>query len=152
NCDRFGYSAHPNLFMTCALDPFGMIMADWIDGAQEIKAMPKRFRQGFGASINLYADHPRRGLPLHLSPSAEDYFFSYDAYKDDDDLLLAGYSADVGVYAQHGYSMQEAAEACLYGLMPTSRETRPVVSYPDRAFRSDLDKRDYRNAPMRRYE
>ena len=144
-CARFGYSSHPNLFMTCAIDPFGDLMADWIDG--KIDGFAKRFRQGFGASVNLYLDHPQRGIPLWIDPKAERSFYAYDCYRDDEgELLLAGYSTDVGVYAQHAYTMEDAAATVLQGL------DREAVAFAELGVRTDLDQRGYPSSPLSRYD
>src|SRR5438093_9764385 len=63
-CNRFGYNAHITQFLALAKDNFGDIIADYIDG--KIEGMANRFRQGFGASLTLFLDHPREGMPIHI--------------------------------------------------------------------------------------
>lgn len=142
NCNRFGYSAHPNFFSTLAMRPFGDVIADWTDGYVN----PKDFRSGFGASVNLYTEHPRPGWPIVLSDKAKEHFYPYDLYKDGDDYLLTGYSGDIGVVTGHGYTIEDAAEKC-YDILHRHR-----VWSPDAGYRSDLAKCDYPSSPLKRYQ
>jgi phosphoribosylamine--glycine ligase len=144
-CNRFGYNSHPNLFLTLALDGFGDIIADFIDG--KTKGMGERFRKGFGASISLNIEHEREGLPLYINDDHLKRFFPFDGYKDGEDLMLTGYSADVGIFTDYDYTLVGAAEAALNKLFYNE-----AVSYPDMAFRLDLGKSDYAGAPLARYE
>jgi len=143
-CDRFGYSAHPNLFTTLAMDGFGDLIADLIDGKTAKYA--DRFRGGFGASVNLGMEHLRSGWPMLIADAAETHYFPYDLYKEGDQFLLSGYSKDVGVVAAHGYTMQDAIES-----VHTILE-RKQIWYPDMGYRTDLGERNYTNAPIKRYE
>lgn len=143
-CDRFGYSAHPNLFLAVAKDGFGDLMADLIDG--KVKHFEDRFREGFGASVNLSMEHLRPGWPMTLSDKAVEQYYPYDLYKEDDQYLLAGYSKDVGVVTAHGYTMQDAAEAVHDTLH------RKRVWFDEAGYRTDLCERNYPNAPVKRYE
>lgn len=144
-CNRFGYSSHPNTFINLALDGFGNIMADWMDG--KVAKMGEKFRKGYGASISLFIDHERPGLPLYLDKHHDHHFYPYDGYKDGEDLLLAGYSNEVGIFMDFDYTIQGAAEACLHKLYYNE-----AVSFPDMDFRKDLGGKDYHNAPNRRHE
>lgn len=144
-CDRFGYNSHPNLFMTLALDGFGDIMADFMDG--KTKGMAKRFRKGFGASLSLSIDHPRAGLPLHLHEDQSKRFYPYDGHKEGDDILLGGYSNDVGIFADFDYTLEGAVESMFQKFYYAE-----AVYFSEMAFRDDLGKRNYTNAPIRRYE
>ncbi len=141
---RFGYNAHPNLFLTLAEDTFGNIMADWIDG--HVSDIPLRFRRGFGASISTRLDHPREGLPLTITPDAWKQFYPYDLYKDGSQLFLSGYGCDVGIYTQFGSTIAEAGKRCLSELQSG------VISFPDIGYRTDIAKVDYQNAPIKRYD
>ena len=142
NCNRFGYSAHPTFFSACCTDTFGNVIADWIDG----KPRPDAFRNGFGASVNLAIEHPRPGWPILIDKKLEKNFYSYDLYKEDDQYLLSGYSADVGTLSAQGYTIQEAAENVLEHLK------RQRVWFPDMGYRTDLALRDYPSSPQKRYE
>lgn len=143
--NRFGYNSHPNLFLALALDGFGSILADFIDG--KTKGMPDRFRKGFGASISLNIDHTRPGLPLHLHEDHVKRFYPYDGYKEGDDLLLSGWSNDVGIITDFDYTLQGAADNVFqkfyYG---------EAVSFSDMFYRDDLGQRDYQGSPIQRYE
>jgi hypothetical protein len=143
-CNRFGYSSHPNLFLNCALDSFGNIMADFMDG--QVETIASRFRSGFGASVTLFIDHKRTGLPLTAAPRSARSFYPFDGFRPASDVLLTGYSHEVGIFCDHDYTIEEAAESCLSQLLH-----REAVTYPDIAFRTDLHKADYVGAPVKRY-
>lgn len=143
-CNRFGYNSHPNLFMNCALDGFGNIMADWMDG--NIETIPQRFRAGFGASITCFIDHKRPGLPIYLNPRLEKNFFPFDGCRPGEDVLLTGFSGEIGIFTDHDYTIEEAAEGCLNQLIYNE-----AVSFPDISFRTDLHCSNYRGAPVKRY-
>jgi len=147
NCNRFGYSAHPNFFHTIAMQPFGEIIDNWIDG----KVSPDQFRKGFGASINLYIEHPRIGWPILIDEKVCHGYYPYDLYCEGDNYLLSGYSQDVGVYSVHDYTIQDASRNCLDTLK------HQKIWYPDIGYRTDLadcdhGKRDYPSNPQRRFE
>jgi phosphoribosylamine-glycine ligase len=144
-CNRFGYNSHPNLFMNLALDGFGSIMADWMDG--KTKGMPERFRKGYGASVSLFIDHKRPGIPLHLKESYEHKFFPFDGYKDGDDLLLTGYSQEVGIFTDYDYTLHGAMEGVYNKLFHNE-----TVSFTNQGYRQDLDKYNYPQAPDKRHE
>lgn len=141
-CNRFGYNSHPNLFLTLAIDSFPNIMADFIDG--NIEGMDERFKSGFGASISLYIDHKRKGMPIHIPEDLEKSFFCYDYYDEGNGLQLAGYDHQVGIITAHDYTIQDASHEAI------SRAHKIV--FPDRAFRSDMDKHDMANLPIKRYQ
>lgn len=142
---RFPYSAAPNLFLSLGLDGVGDILGAFVDG--QTKNFEEHFRDGFGVSVNLSLDHPRPGLPITIQEWAKDRFYSYDLYKDGEELLLAGYSPDVGVFCAADYTIEQAAETCL-----TQLYAKEAISFPDCAYRTDLGRTDYANAPIRRYQ
>jgi phosphoribosylamine-glycine ligase len=144
-CSRFGYSFHPNLFLTCAIDTFGNILADWMDG--KTAQFGERFRAGFGASVNLYTDVPQRGVWLRVLPDVDPSTYLYDAYEQGGRLLSAGYSRDVAVFAQHGYTIDDAVRGCLDQLL-----VKQAVTFIGAGFRTDAADRSYLNSPIKRYE
>ena len=144
-CNRFGYNGHISLFLGLATDTFGHIIADFIDG--QTANMESRFRRGrLAASLTLFLDHPREGLPIHIADEAWPYYYPFDGYKEDDELLLAGYSNEVGVFVDCSAStVTEAAQNIL------SHLKHEEVSYPGMYYRTDLGDRDYPNAPNSRW-
>lgn len=146
-CDRFGYNSHPNLFLGLATDAMSNILGDWMQQSKEFETIPQRFRGGFSASITCFLDHPRPGLPIYVNPRVVSNFYPYDGKKVGEDVLLTGYSQEVGVYVNHDYTLEDAAEGALTKLLYGEG-----VTYPDIAFRTDIHKRDYSGAPAKRYE
>ena len=144
-CNRFGYNAHPNLFLGLALDGFGSILADWIDG--NVEGMQDRFRKDIGCSLTFFLDHPREGLPLHIDPKWEEQFYPFDGYKEDGTYLLTGYSDEVGMFVDHGATVEAAAKAVYSKVIDGE-----AVSVPDMYYRTDLADTDYYNAPVLRYK
>jgi phosphoribosylamine--glycine ligase len=144
-CNRFGYSAHVTLFLALAQDGFGNILADFIDG--NVEGMAERFRAGFGSSLTMFLDHPREGMPIHVDTKYTEMFYPFDGYMDDDTLLLAGYSNEIGIYVAFGNTLGEAAKNCKEQLAFDE-----AVSVPDMYYRWDLDETNYYNAPVTRYK
>ena len=145
-CARFGYNAHPNLFMNLGLRPFPDIMADFIDG--NVKDFEKNFKHGFGASITLYIDHPKTGYPIYVTEEMEDKFYHFDTMREENDeeheYSLSGYGNEVGIVCAHNYTIQDAAKQCLKNV--------EKITYPMHACRTDLDLADYESSPQKRYE
>lgn len=142
-CNRFGYSAHVSLFLALAQDGFGNIIADFIDG--NVEGMAERFRAGVGSSLTLFLDHPRVGLPLHIDEKYAEMFYPFDGFKEDDTMLLTGYSNEIGIYVAYGSTIEEATKACKEQLA-----FEEAVSVPDYYYRWDLDETNYYNAPVTR--
>jgi phosphoribosylamine-glycine ligase len=143
-CNRFGYNSHPNLFKTLAIDNFGDIMTEFIDG--KIHDFHKHFRKGFGASILVYNEHPRN-LPIEIEESLKNNFYEFDIYVDDDgELSIAGSAPEVGIVTKHGWTIEEAARECLDAI-----DLFEEINFPDIGYRSDLDKDYGAHSPIRRY-
>ena len=146
SCDRWGYNSHPNLFLTLAKDTFGNIMCDFMDG--NVDGIASRFRTGFGASISLYTDHPRMGVPFFADDRVRDKFYHYDVYADEDgELLLAGYDDQVGIICSYGFTIEEAATEAM-NIIDVYEE----LNFPDMSYRSDLHKHDYHQSPIKRHD
>jgi phosphoribosylamine--glycine ligase len=144
-CNRLGYNSHVTLFLGLALDGVGTILADFMDGL--IADLPARFSAEIGSSLTVFLDHPRTGLPLHVDPRWEDHFYPFDGYREDDTLLLTGYSSEVGVFVDRGTTVEAAAKSCLDKV-----RLQEAVSVPDLHYRTDLGGRDYPNACWTRYD
>lgn len=140
-CARFGYPEHPTIFFTLAKIPLGELFAKMIDG--DVKDFYDNFRYGFGAGITLYNDRPKKGLPLHIPEDVEKHFFHFDSYKRGDKHLLAGFDKEVGMMTGHGFTIMDAAEEAI--------SNAKKVAFPNRAFRTDLDKDAYPSNPRDRY-
>jgi phosphoribosylamine-glycine ligase len=144
-CNRLGYNAHVTLFLGLALDGFGDILADFMDG--KIEGMPERFREGWAASLTVFLDHPREGLPVHLDEWWVEHFYPFDGYQEDETWLLTGYSDEVGIFVDHGPTMEAAYSAVWQKVVEEE-----AVSFPDMYYRTDLGSVDYENAPIRRWQ
>jgi phosphoribosylamine-glycine ligase len=137
---RFGYNSHPNLLMALAKDSFSDIYTSFMDG--KIDNFYEHFKYGFGASVSLYIDHPRAGLPIYVPGDMENKFYHFDTYKKDG-YFAAGYDNYVGIAVGHAYTMEEAAEEAL--------DVATKVKFPDKGFRNDMASKTYPNAPINRY-
>lgn len=141
-CARYGYNAHPNLFLTLALESFPKIMTDWMDG--NVKNFKENFRQGFGASILCYIDHPKKGYPIIIPEDIENKFFHFDTYKNEEgEYCLAGYANEVGIITAHDHDIKSA------GMLAIKNADK--ISYPNHAIRHDIDKEEYQSSPFKRY-
>lgn len=141
-CARFGYNAHPNLFMNLGLRSFPEIIADFLDG--EIENFYDNFDDGFGASILCRLDHPKPGFPLILLDGVEKNFYFFDAYREDDKYYIGGYGNEIGIVCGHDYTIKTAGEEALVNL--------DKVHFPMREARTDIDKNDYPQSPQSRYD
>jgi len=140
-CARFGYNSHPNLLMALAKDSFSDIYTSFMDG--KIDNFYDHFKYGFGASVSLYIDHPRTGLPIYIPEDKENQFYHFDTYKKDKQYFTAGYDNYIGIAVGHAYTMEEAAEEAL--------DVANKVKFPDKGFRNDMALKTYSNAPINRY-
>lgn len=142
-CARFGYNSHPNLFWNLALSPIGEILSDFIDG--KIEDFYRHFNYGFGASVTLYIDHPREGLPFKKQEHFHGHFYHFDTYEnEDDEYFLAGYANEVGIVMGYGYTIEEAGRDAL--------RNGDKIFYPMHAMRTDICGREYNSSPANRYD
>lgn len=141
-CNRFGYNSHPNLFFSVSKLPVGDILVSIIEG--DIENFYDKMRFGFGASITLYTDCEKKGLPIFIEEDGEKNFFMFDAYKEKDQYFMSGYCGEIGIVSAHGYTIKEAAEEVL--------EKAKLIRFPMRSMRSDLEKNDYHSAPQGRHD
>ena len=138
-CERFGYNAHPTLLWTLNRDPLGETLAALLDGT-----FRPNFSAGFGASCTMYMDHRVSGKVIHFPETiARDLYF-YDAYREGDLLLTAGYYDDVLIATGFGYTIPTAWEMAL--------DRAHTVKFPGRAYRLDGAATNYPTSPLRRYE
>jgi phosphoribosylamine-glycine ligase len=138
-CERFGYNAHPNLFWNIAREPLGETLAGLIDGTFAPNVAP-----GFGASCTMYMDHPAPGKAIQFPSEVYPSLYFFDACKDGDIYLTAGYADAVLIVNAFGYTMPQAWEAAL------ARAAQ--VRFPGRSYRLDGAGTDYPSSPVRRYE
>jgi hypothetical protein len=147
---RFGYNAHPTLFRSLLIAPFGETLAQMIDSPMPSDAFYEKFRKGFGASIRMYCDHTKLGWPLYVSKDVAKMFYHFEAYQDEtcldpeQDYRLAGFGNDVGIICAHGWTVQDAGKKAL--------ENALKINFPICAYREDLDEANYPSSPIKRYE
>ena len=140
-CGRFGYNAHPNLFMSIAISPLSEILSDWVEG--RVHNFYRHFRAGYGASVSAMIDEPTMGLPLSFDDETdESRFYHYDCYMEDGEYRLAGYANEVGIAVAHDYDLVSACEEAI--------ERFKRVHYPGKAGRTDLHLHDYQSNPHER--
>jgi len=144
-CNRFGYNSHPNMFLGLCRDNFGDVIADYLDG--NVSDMASRFRTEIGCSLTLFIDHPRPGLPIFVKPDAEEQFYTFDGLKKEDQLLMTGYSDEIGIFLTRGKDIQEA-----WDKMADAVAMKEKVIFPDIYYRWDLAEDNYYNAPILRYQ
>jgi hypothetical protein len=142
-CCRFGYNAHPTLFLGLATGTLGDVLADWIDG--KVEDIPKRFGTDFAASVCLFLDHPQEGLPVNVAYWEQ--FHPFDGYFEDEKFLLAGYSPEVGIFVDHGPTPEAAFDAAYAKLCDGE-----AMSFPNRYMRLDLADGGYPNAIVDRFQ
>ncbi len=145
-CNRFGYNSHATLLLGLLTgSSLGNLLADYTDG--RVGDIAERFRGGVAASLTLFLDHPREGLPLHVDPRWDAQFYPFDGYLEDDTMLLTGYSSEIGIFVGYGETIEAAAASCLDKIV-----LEEAVSVPDMHYRTDLGLEGYTNAPVARFK
>jgi phosphoribosylamine-glycine ligase len=139
-CERFGYNAHPNLFWNLNRAPLGETFAALLDGR-----FTPDFAPGFGASVTMYMDHPAPGKAVHFPETIANRLYLLDVYREDDQLLTAGYYGEAVLLAcGFGYTIPTAWEETL--------DVASKVHFPGRSYRLDGAGTDFPSSPVRRYE
>jgi phosphoribosylamine-glycine ligase len=138
-CERFGYNAHPNLLWNIAREPLGEILTTLVDGT-----FAPNFSPGFGASCTMYMDHPAPGKAIQIPDEVKPSVYFFDAYKEGDLHLTAGFADSVLLVNAFGYTIPQAWEAVL------ARAAQ--VRFPGRSYRLDGAGTDFPSSPIRRYE
>ena len=103
-CERFGYNAHVNLLFNLAQRGIGEILASLTDGS-----FTPCFSGGFGASVTMSTRlHPSGGKAIQFPPKLWNNIFLWDAWKDGDTLLTAGYEREgyVLLVNDYGYTIR----------------------------------------------
>jgi phosphoribosylamine-glycine ligase len=141
-CERFGYNAHVNLLFNLARTGVGEILASLTDGRFE-----PCFSGGFGATVTMSTrQNPVGGHVVQFPPRLWKDIFFWDVYKERDLYLTAGYEREGYVLLVNGYGYT----------IPTAWENAmrnaARIKFPDRAYRTDGDRTDYPQSPVRRYE
>jgi hypothetical protein len=144
-CNRFGYNAHPNMFLALARDTFANIIADWVDG--KVEDIPGRFSGEVGCSLTLLIDHPRQGLPIHIDPEYAKKVYLFDGYMPaSGELAMTGYSDEIAIAVGSGKDIEAAWKDVSEAVAQDE-----VVSFPDIKYRFDLASTNYFNSPLLRY-
>ena len=139
-CERFGYNSHPNLLWNLNRAPLGETFASLVDGT-----FRPDFSPGFGATVTLYMDHPAMGKAVQYPETVARNIYPYDLYRQDDQLLIAGYYGEAVLLAcAFGYTMPTAWEAAL--------DVAAQVKFSGRSYRIDGAGTDFPSSPLRRYE
>ena len=141
-CERFGYNAHPNLFWNLNLSTLGSVLASLAEGT-----FKPNFSGGFGASVTMTTkENSPGGKVIQFPKKLWKDIFLWDAYRDGDHILTAGYDPDgyVLIATAYGYTMPTAWEL----LMRRAAQ----IKFPYRHYRIDGDRTDYPSSPLRRYE
>jgi len=139
-CERFGYNAHPNLLWNLNRSPLGDTLAALAQGR-----FTPDFAPGFGATVTLYMDHPAPGKAVRFPSTAAKHLYLLDVYRDNDQLLTAGYYGEALMLAcGFGYTIPTAWEA--------AAGVAAQVKFPGRAYRLDGAGTDFPSSPQRRYE
>ncbi len=139
--NRMGYNSHPNLLMALAKESFSEIYSSFLDG--KIENFYRFFRYGFGASIRLFIDHVRTGLPLYIPEELNNKFYHFGTYRKNNNYFLSGYEEQTGIVVGHAYTMEEAGNEAI--------ANAEKIFYPDKGYRNDMTLKNYPNAPINRY-
>ena len=141
-CERFGYNAHVNLLFNLAQRGVGEIFANLIEDNFEAC-----FSGGFGASVTMSTrQNAVGGKAVQFPPKLWRNIFFWDVYKEGPSYLTAGYEKEGYVLIVNGYGYT----------IPTAWENvmrnASLIKFPDRSYRTDGDRTDFPQSPLRRYE
>jgi hypothetical protein len=92
----------------------------------------------------MYMDHRASGKVIQFPDTIAHDLYLFDAYREGDLLLTAGYNDDVLIATGFGYTIPTAWEAAI--------ARAQAVKFPGRSFRIDGAGTDYPSSPVRRYE
>jgi phosphoribosylamine--glycine ligase len=141
-CFRSGYNSHPNLFINLASKSFLETCADMIDGKFETE-----FKKGFGASLTIFTDKHKEGLPVYIPESLRDktylFFVMKDEEGDEDDICISGYSKEICISTAHNYDIKSSLESVICNA--------EKIKFSNRYFRTDLADDKVTNSPISRY-
>lgn len=141
-CFRPGYNAHPNFFTTIANSTFLQTAADLIEGKKPTA------KHGFGASVTMFTDKERMGIPIYVPSSLNGNFYLFDGYKGDEDgddeFSMGGFSKEIAVVTAFDYTPERALDAAV--------DNAYKVKIVNSDFRTDCSKTDYPLSLVRRYQ
>lgn len=137
-CQRIGYNAHITFQKLLDRHLFEII-ADMIDGNLE----PVK-KYGFVASVSIITDKPVTGLPIYYPESIEKDVYLFDAYEEDDQILMGGLSNEIAIITGKGYTIKDAFQEAI--------SNADKVKFPNADYRDDGDKCDYASSPQKRYD
>lgn len=140
-CGRYGYPCHISILCGLAKDPLADIIENMTSG--DTSKFYDHFKYGFGASIVLYNNEPRKGLPIYIDEDIEKHAYHFDTYRRNDLYLTAGGGPEIATITGHGFSVVDAAE----DVLSNARK----VHFPSRKMRTDLDRDTYPSNPRDRY-
>jgi hypothetical protein len=90
-------------------------------------------------------DHPAPGKAVQFPETLADRLYLLDVYRDDGQLLTAGYYGEAVLLAcGFGYTIPTAWEATM--------DVAAKVRFPGRSYRLDGAGTDFPSSPVRRYE
>ena len=141
NCWRFGYNAYPVIFQALATRSMEEILRDWVAGTGQL---PPSFKDGYGASLSLVADHSKDGTPIMVPEKIHESVYLYRAYHDVDHVAMVEHWNEVACVTAHGETMEAAGKKCL--------ELAEQVAFPGKGYRTDLVDRDLETLPIPRHE
>jgi phosphoribosylamine-glycine ligase len=141
-CERFGYNSHVNLLFNLAVRETGEILASLIDGKFE-----PCFAGGFGATVTMSTrQNPEGGKLVQFPPKLWKHVYFWDVYKEGGSYFTAGYETEgyVLLVNGYGYTIPTAWERVMHNAAH--------IKFPDRSYRTDGDRTDFPQSPIRRYE
>lgn len=138
-CWRCGYNAHPNFFSTLSKKTFLQTAADMLDGVEKYDLYT-----GFGASITVRLDKSKAGFPIYFPKSLEPNIYFFDVKLENDLYMTNGFAKEIAIITAHDWTVQKAFEKCLLNA--------EKFRLDDKIQRTDADKTDFPQSPIKRYE
>jgi len=137
-CFRLGYNAAVNFFYNLANKTCLQTLADMVDGIKDIKS-----KSGFGASMTVFTEKYKTGLPISYPEKYEDRIFLFDGYKENDIFKMAGIGHEILIINEHNYTIKTALKDVV--------DSASRIVFKNCYFRRDADENNYKLSPENRY-
>lgn len=138
-CFRLGYNAAVNFFFNLCNKTCLQTLGDMIDDIEDITS-----KSGFGASMTIFTDKYKTGLPIYLPERIEHKTFIFDGYEEDDMLKMAGIGHEIVIVNEHNYTIKTALKDVV--------DSSSQVVFKNCYFRRDADDTNYQLNPIDRYD
>lgn len=139
-CFRSGYNMAINFFYNLS----DLTFLEFAKQLREGVYLPK-CRDGFGATLTMFTEKYKTGLPIFYPESLKNNFYLFDGFIEDDNLYMVGIDHEICVITAHEYSIETALKDVV--------NNAEKVIFPNRYARWDVARhKDVPTGAKRRFE